>query len=130
MSKRHHFDHESGPNKNVRFCPRQTEPVFAGKDKEQNARLTRCNSLTLREIISDGKLEYEYMKIIRKLIFFFGDSTNGKNDDLFDGNHKWLRQIGNWRFFLPNMEHILLSYLQSMSIRRQMDRDWPGYSKA
>jgi len=34
----------------------------------------RCSALTLREIITDGKLEYEDRKLIRKPVFFFGDS--------------------------------------------------------
>ena len=70
-------------------------PVFTGKDKERNVRLKRCSSLTLREIISDGKLESEDRKLIMKPIFFFGDFINVYNDDFFDDNYKWLHQIGN-----------------------------------
>jgi len=36
--------------------------------------LERDSDLTLRKIISDEKLEFEDRKIIRKSIFFFGDS--------------------------------------------------------
>ena len=77
LSKRHHLDHEGGPYRNVRFGLHQTATVFAGKDKEWNAHLTRCNALTLREIIWDGKLESEDKKLIRKPMFFFGDSIDG-----------------------------------------------------
>ena len=39
-----------------------------------------------------------------------------------DGDYKWLRQIGNRKFFLPNMERMYpLSYLQHMSIYRAME---------
>ena len=40
----------------------------------------------------------------------------------YDDNYKWLRQIENQRFFLPNMERMFsLSCLQSMSLRQLMD---------
>ena len=43
---------------------------------------------------------------------------------MFDRNYKWLRQIGERHFFLPNMEQIFsLSYLQSMFVHRYMDWD-------
>ena len=44
--------------------------------------------LTLRKIISDGKFESEDRKIIRKPVFFFKDSIEGSNDDLFYDNPK------------------------------------------
>jgi len=123
MTKRHHFGHEGGPYRNVRFGLHQSALVFAGKDKEWNARLTRYSALTFREIISDGRLESEDRKLIRKPMFF-GGSIVCSNDDFFDDNYKWLRQIGNRRFFLLNMRHIVpLSYLQLMSIQRQMGWD-------
>ena len=40
------------------------------------------------------------------------------------GDYKWLRQIGDRRFFLPNMERMYpLSYLQHMSVHRRMEGD-------
>jgi len=53
----------------------QKIPVFTSKGEERNAQLKRCSSLTLREIISDRKLESEDRKLIMKPIFFFGDIT-------------------------------------------------------
>ena len=45
-------------------------------------------------------------------------------DTLHDGDYKWLRQIGDKRFFLPNMERMYpLSYLQHMSVYRTMEWD-------
>ena len=122
LSKCHHFDHEGGPDRNVRFGFHQIAPVFIGKDKVRNAKLTLCSALTFREIISDGKLELEGRKLTGSRCS--SGTIDGSNDGLFDDNYKWLCQINNQHFFLPNMERMVpLSYLQSMSIQRQMDWD-------
>jgi len=43
---------------------------------------------------------------------------------LYDGDYKWLLQIGDMRFFLPNMERMYpLAYLQYTSVRRAMEWD-------
>ena len=43
---------------------------------------------------------------------------------LHDGDYKCLRQIGDRRFFLPNIERMYsLSYLQHMFVHRTMDWD-------
>jgi len=60
----------------------------------------------MREILLDGRLEFEDQKLIRKLMFFFGDSIEEDEEDLYDREYKWLHQISNQRFFLPNMEHM------------------------
>ena len=122
--KRHHFGHEGRLNRNVTFGLHQAAPMFTGRDKERSARLIRCSALTLREIISDGRFEFGDRKLIQKPAFFFKDSIDGNNSDLFDVNYKWLCQISDQHFFLPNMECMVpLSYLQSMSVLRQMNRD-------
>jgi len=43
---------------------------------------------------------------------------------LYVEDYKWLRQIGDRRFFLPDMERMYpLAYLQYMSVRRTMEWD-------
>ena len=75
--------------------------------------------LTLQEIISDGLFESNSHVLLRKLDFFFGDLIEEDETVLYDG---WLCQIGNRRFFLPNLERMYpLAYLQHMSIRQSMD---------
>jgi len=60
--------------------------------------------------------------LLRKLVFFFGDAIDENEEVLFDGNYKWLRQIRERRFFLPNMERIFpLLYKQSKSLNRYID---------
>ena len=80
--------------------------------------------VTLREIISDGLLETDSRTLLRKPAFLFGDAIDEDDRILHDGDYKWLHQIGDRRFFLPNMERMYsLSYLQHMSVHRTMDWD-------
>jgi len=80
--------------------------------------------LTLRVIISNGRFESDSRALLRKPDFFFGDSIEEDEVTLYDGNYKWLRQIGDRRFFLLNMERMYpLAYLQHMSVRQIMDWD-------
>ena len=57
--------------------------------------------LTLWEIISDSRFESDSHALLRKPDFLFDDSI--EEDEailiLYDGDYKWLRQIGNRRFF-------------------------------
>ena len=122
LSKRLHFGHIGGSDPNVLFSLQKMEPVFTEKNQERQARLIRGSDLTLREILSDGRLEFEDRKLLRKPAFFFGDSIEEEDENLYDRDYKWLLQIGNQHFFLPNMEHIFsLSYLQSISLHWKMD---------
>ena len=61
---------------------------------------------------------------LRKPVFLFGDAIDEDDRILHDRDYKWLRQIGDRRFFLSNMERMYsLSYLQHMSVHRTMDWD-------
>ena len=74
------------------------------------------------ELLSDGQFESDSCTLLRKPDFFFGDSIDEDEKVLYDDNYKWLRQIRNQRFFLPNMKHMFpLSYLQHMFVRRLID---------
>jgi len=80
--------------------------------------------LTLREIISEGLFESDSRALLRKPGFFFGNAITEEDRILYDGDYKWLRQIGDWRFFLPNFEWMYpLSYLQHMSVLHGMEWD-------
>jgi len=77
--------------------------------------------LTLREIIFNGRFESDSRALLRRLDFF-GDSIKEDEAALYDGDYKWLHQIGNRRFFLLNMERMYpLAYLQHMSVCQTMD---------
>jgi len=55
-----------------------------------HAQLTRGSALTLRKILSDGRLEFLDRKFLRKLVFFFGDSIGEDDEGLYDGKYEWL----------------------------------------
>ena len=57
--------------------------------------------LTLWEIISDARFKSDYLALLRKPDFFFSDSVEEDEAVLYDKDYKWLRQIGNKRFFSP-----------------------------
>jgi len=98
--------------------------VTAGKSKERKDRITKASMLTLRDITSDGLFESDSCALLRKPSFFFGDAITEDDRILCNGDYKWLRQIGDMRFFLPNMERMYpLSYLQHMSVHRAMEWD-------
>jgi len=62
--------------------------------------------------------------VLKKSDFFLGDAITEDDHVLYDGDYKWLRQIGDRRFFLPNMERIYpLAYLQHTSVRHAMEWD-------
>ena len=77
--------------------------MTTGKSKERHNRINNASMLTLREIISDGRLESDSCALLRKPDFFFGDSIEEDEVVLYDGEYKWLRQIGNRWFFLLKM---------------------------
>ena len=100
----------------------KTTLVTTGKSKERKERIFKASMVTLWEIISDGLFETDSRTPLRKPAFFFGDDIDEDDRILHDGDYKWLRQIGDMRFFLPNMERMYsLSYLQHMSVHRAMD---------
>ena len=78
--------------------------------------------LTLREIFFDGRFKSDSRALLKKPDFSFGDSIEEDEAALYDGDYKWLHQIGNRRFFLLNMERMYpLAYLQHMSVCQTMD---------
>ena len=96
--------------------------VTIDKSMERWSRVTNASMHTLREIISDGRFESDSRALLRKPDFFFGNSTEEDEAVFYDGDYKWLRQIGNRRFFLSNMERMYpLAYLQHISVHRTMD---------
>ena len=102
------------------------------KSKERRERISKVDMRTFREIMTDGEFETDSRIPLKKPVFF-GDNIGEGDDILHDGDYKWLRQIGDRKFFLPNMEIMYpLSYLQHMSVHRAMEwkltRSVPGVS--
>ena len=103
LFKKCHFGHVGGVNPNMIFVLQRTAPVTTGKSKERLSQISNASMLTLQEIISDGRFELDSRALMKKPDFFFGDSIEKDEAALYDGNYKWLRKIGNRRFFLSNM---------------------------
>ena len=121
LTKKNHFGH-GGVDSNLLFSLQKIILAFTGTNKEHQVHLTKGAASTLRELISDARFESNNRRLFRKPVFLFGDAIEKDEEILFDGNYKWLHQIGEHRFFLPNMEQMFqLSYLQSMSLPRYMD---------
>jgi len=74
--------------------------------------------LTLQEIIYDSQFESDSRALLKKPDFFFGDSIEVDEAAFYDGDYKWLCQIGNKRFSLLNMEQMSP---QHISMCRTMD---------
>jgi len=122
LNKRNHFRHVGGIDHNLLFSLWKIIPAFTSTNKEHQAHLTKGAASTLQELISDRRFEYNDYHLFRKSVFLFGNAIKKDKEILFDGNYKWLRQIGEYCIILPNMERMFpLSYLWSMSLPQYMD---------
>ena len=96
--------------------------TLTGKDRERRTKLSLASSQTLQELITDERFESDTRLLLRKPDFLFGDSINEDAEVILDGSYKWLRQLGERRFFLSDMEMMFsLSSIQSMSLHRPME---------
>ena len=121
LSKKCHFGHVGGVDRDLTFVLQRTAPVTADKSKERRERLSNVDLATLRELMTDAAFTTNSRVPMKKPAFFFGDNISEGGYTLHDGDYKWLRQIEGRRFFLPNMERMYpLSYLQHMSVPRPM----------
>ena len=117
LSKKCHFGHIGGADHNLTFVLQKTAPVTTDKSKERKERLSKVDMGTFREIMTDADFKTDSRVPLKKPVFFFGDNIGEDDSILHDGDYKWLRQIGDRKFFLPNMERMYpLSYLQHMSV--------------
>ena len=60
----------------------------------------------LWEIMMDGWFESDFLVALKKPDFFFGVAITEDDMILYDGDKKWLCQIGDKKFFFPNMERM------------------------
>ena len=119
LTKRNHFGHIGGASPNFLFSLRKTVYAFTGTNEEGQAYLIEGTALIMQKLISDGRFESLNRRLLKKLVFLFGDAIDKNEEVLFERNYKWLCQIGDRRLFLPNMKWMFsLSYLQSISLHR------------
>ena len=101
LSKKCHFGHVGGADHNLTFVLQKTAPVTTDKSKERKEKISKVSMMTLREIITDGVFETDSRTPLQKPVFLFGDDIDEDGGALHDGDYKWLRQIGDRKFFLP-----------------------------
>jgi len=124
LSKKCHFGHVGGADPNLTSVLQEATLVFALKSREQQDKLSNPSMLTFWEIMSNGRFESDTRIALKKPDLFFGDAIAEDIRVLYDGDYKWLRQIGGMRFFLPTMKRMYpLVYLQHMSVYRAMEWD-------
>ena len=74
--------------------------------------------------MTDGRFECDSRVALKKPDFFFGNAITKDDRILYDGDYKWLRQIREKKFFLPNMKRIYpMTYLQHKSVRHILEWD-------
>ena len=124
LSKKYPFGHVGGTDPNLMFVLQEAALVFALKSSEHSRQAQHPSMLTFREIMTNGRFESDTRIALKKPDFFFGDAITEHDRVLYDRDYKWLRQIGDMRFFLSNMERMYpFAYLQHTSIRRTMEWD-------
>ena len=57
LSKHHHFDDQGGCDQGLAFALHHGAPVFTYKNQECNDKISRGSSLTLQELMSDGRFK-------------------------------------------------------------------------
>jgi len=79
---------------------------------------------TLRELITDGRLESEARILLKSFGLFIRRVINEDAEVMLDDSYKWLRWLGEHRFFLPDMERMFsLSCIWPLSLHQSMDWD-------
>ena len=63
LSKKCHFRHVGGADRNLTFVLQKIAPVTTGKSKERKESISKASIVTLREIISDGLFELSLIHI-------------------------------------------------------------------
>jgi len=77
------------------------------------------------------RLEPDTRITLKKTDFFFGDAIAEDDRILYDRDYKWLRQIGDRRFFLFNIERTYpLAYLQHVLVYCSIEWDLSKLSPA
>ena len=94
LTKKNHFGLVSGVDPNLLFSLRKTIPAFTSTNEECQSHLSKGDVSMLQEHIADGRFDFNDRCHFRKPVFLFGDAIDEDEEIMFDGNYKWLHQIG------------------------------------
>lgn len=93
------------------------------RNDDRRQKITTCNSLTARELITDAVFKDTNWQISKKHQFLFGDIVDKSDKDLFDTT-KWLKKVGDRYMFIPDLKRSFsLTYLLRISCPRVIS--WP-----
>ena len=92
LSKKCHFGHVGGADRNLTFVLQKTAPVTIDKSKGRREKISKVDMRTLWEIMTDADFETDSRIPLKKPVFFFGDNIGEDDDILHDGDYKWLRR--------------------------------------
>ena len=108
LAKRYHFGHVGGSDPNIVSDLNRTVPTFTGKNRERQTKLSQSSSLTLRELITDGRFELDVRTLLIRSDFLFGDSINEDAEVMLDSSYKCFIGLENvasfsrtWRGCFP-----------------------------
>jgi len=73
LSKKCHFGHVGGVDRDLTFVLQRTAPVTADKSKERREKLANVDPATLRELMTDATFMTDSRVSMKKPAFFFGD---------------------------------------------------------
>ena len=85
LATRRHFGYADGPNPDVVFKLNKTVPAFTAKSQEWQVKLSQASSQTIRELITDERLESKARSLLKKPDFLFGDSIDEDVEVMLDG---------------------------------------------
>ena len=124
LVKTRHFGHVGGADQSLTFVQRMSVPLTADQSPDHRERLSNVDRRTFRALMTDAAFTTDARVPLEKPAFFFGDRIHDDGRRVSEGTYKWLRQIGDGRLFLPDMERMFpLLYFQHMSIPRKMEWD-------
>ena len=116
--KRRHFGHVGGQDLDVVSKYDKTVLAFTRKNKERRVKLSKESSQTHRVLITDGRLELEALSLLKKPEFLFRYSIDEDVEVMLDDSYKWLRQLGERRFFISDMKR-MFSFVGCLKVTKR-----------
>ena len=107
FAKTSHFGRVGGADHRLTFALRRTVPVTADRSQVHREMIFDVDERTFRVLMTDAAFATDTHIKLEKPVFFFGDHVGDGGHSMYDGNYRWLRQIGERRYFLPAMERML-----------------------
>ena len=89
-----HFGRVGGADHRPTFVLRRTVPVTADRSQIRREMIANFDERTSRVLMTDAVFATDTHVKLEKPAFFFGDHVSDGGKPMYDGNYRWLRQIG------------------------------------